>query len=269
MPLNEILEPFDYDQESLTEQIHEIVATEARQPMFYAISGSHLYGFSSDESDLDVRGFHLSRKRWDMLDGPDEQVTLGQEAPGELDVVSYELRKFGKLLDKGNFNVIELYMDAPIVYDSPNAPMGRLVEKTRDKLPLDLPVHYRGMAKQNYHKYLERKDSDSYKPIAKKYLYVLRGLLAARYVVEENDITADIKELATMHDDAPEIVGELIDWKSRYGDTKIPMKLESESGKLARELLNKDPYLEDTEYNSEAWRSNIDEWMRTVRGLGA
>ncbi|MGH3861389.1 DNA polymerase beta superfamily protein [Actinokineospora sp.] len=37
----------------------EVVAAETHPPVFATVSGAHLYGFPSADSDIDLRGVHL------------------------------------------------------------------------------------------------------------------------------------------------------------------------------------------------------------------
>ena len=84
-------------------------------PVFYAVTGSHMYGFPSEDSDIDVRGFHVvDDAEYLKLESPQEQYTINQdgttdglEAYADLDFVSYELKKFTSLLYAANFNALE------------------------------------------------------------------------------------------------------------------------------------------------------------------
>jgi len=51
----------EYSAEEIRDFIEQAVARKGteNQPRFYAITGSHIYGFDSADSDIDVRGLHL------------------------------------------------------------------------------------------------------------------------------------------------------------------------------------------------------------------
>jgi len=258
----DILTQFGYTDESIQQEIDDLIGDE-NKPLFYAVSGSYLYGFPSAESDLDIRGFHLSDKDYNMLEEPEGTIHVGQEGgAGEADIVSYELRKYGRLLDKGNYNVIELLFNAPTVYKSEDAGVRYLRQRMREFLPMDMAKHYRGMAKQNYYKYLNS-ERESYKPNAKKFLYVLRGLLAARYVSQEADVEANVIRLSAKHEDAEEIVDELVEWKARHGIKPIPNHLAVTAHQIIGEMIHGDEF--DNEYDVIGWRNTIDDWMGKVR----
>ena len=114
-----------YSDEEIREFIEDAVARKGTQnrPRFYAITGSHIYGFESAESDIDVRGLHVvPPAEYAYLNTPANEVTInmdgttdGFEEYAEVDLRSYELKQFGVLLAKANYNVLELVFGAPTV----------------------------------------------------------------------------------------------------------------------------------------------------------
>jgi uncharacterized protein len=94
---------------NLDPRLKSIVASQPYPLLFATISGAHLYGFPSADSDYDLRGAHVL---------PLEQV-LGLEVRDEtlqdsrvihdleMDIVSHDARKFFKLLLKKNGYVLE------------------------------------------------------------------------------------------------------------------------------------------------------------------
>jgi hypothetical protein len=83
-------------------------AGEARRlpyPLAFAtVSGAHLYGFASADSDLDLRAAHLLpvEELAGLRLGPEAAQHTGYRDGVELDVVSHDLRKFAKLLASPN-----------------------------------------------------------------------------------------------------------------------------------------------------------------------
>jgi predicted nucleotidyltransferase len=82
-------------------------ATLAEQPyplLFATLSGAHLYGFASPDSDFDVRGVHvLPLREVVRLDAGRETVERTSVREGlEIDLVTHEVRKFFLLLLKKN-----------------------------------------------------------------------------------------------------------------------------------------------------------------------
>jgi predicted nucleotidyltransferase len=98
--------------------------TVAAQPyplLFATISGSHLYGFPSPDSDFDLRGAHvLPLEKVVGLDVRDETVQDSRVIEGlEMDIVSHDVRKFFGLLLKKNGYVLEQLFSPLIVHTTP------------------------------------------------------------------------------------------------------------------------------------------------------
>lgn len=62
--------------------------------LFATVSGAHLYGFPSADSDFDLRGVHLLRSDECLgLDEPEETVTLSHLRDGiEIDLVTHDAK---------------------------------------------------------------------------------------------------------------------------------------------------------------------------------
>src|SRR5688572_5687400 len=90
-------------------RLHRIVAAQPFPLLFATISGAHLYGFPSPDSDFDLRGSHiLPVNRVVGLDVSDETIEDSRVIAGlEMDIVSHDVRKFFKLLLKKNGYVLE------------------------------------------------------------------------------------------------------------------------------------------------------------------
>jgi predicted nucleotidyltransferase len=73
------------------------------------VSGAHLYGFPSPDSDWDLRGVHVLplSEIVGLKDGPDT-LTIEQKRDGfELDLVTHDVKKFFGLLLRRNGYVLE------------------------------------------------------------------------------------------------------------------------------------------------------------------
>src|ERR1043165_1764142 len=77
--------------------------------LFATVSGAHLYGFPSADSDFDLRGAHvLPLDEVVGLDVRDETVQDSRVIEGlEMDIVSHDVRKFFGLLLKKNGYVLD------------------------------------------------------------------------------------------------------------------------------------------------------------------
>lgn len=138
-------------------------------------SGSRAWGFASPDSDFDVR-FLYKRKAADYLKlNPDRDV-IEMPIDDTWDVSGWDLDKTLKLLQKSNPTLYE-WMHSPIVYCSTDfrqriAPL--LEEYFSEEKML---YHYLNTAKRHRQAYLT---GATVRP--KKYFYVLRPLLACRWL---------------------------------------------------------------------------------------
>jgi uncharacterized protein len=147
--------------------------------VLYAIeSGSRAWGFASSNSDYDVRFIYAHRADWYLsVDLEDKRDVIEYPIVDEIDINGWDVRKALKLFWKSNPAFIE-WLQSPIVYidDSLFAPQARALMK--DVYSYEKGIyHYRHMAKTNYREYLK----GELVPL-KKYFYVLRPLLAIRWL---------------------------------------------------------------------------------------
>lgn len=85
--------------------------------LFATVSGAHLYGFASVDSDLDLRAAHLlpAAEVVGLHSGPDTLQHTGVRDGVELDVVSHDLLKFAMLLTGRNGYVLEQLLSPLVV----------------------------------------------------------------------------------------------------------------------------------------------------------
>src|SRR4051812_22948144 len=89
--------------------------------LFVTISGAHLYGFPSNDSDYDVRGSHILPARDVLgLDPGRETVEVSEVRDGlEIDLVTHDVKKFFNLLLRKNGYVLEQLYSPLVVKTSP------------------------------------------------------------------------------------------------------------------------------------------------------
>src|SRR4026208_961793 len=90
-------------------RLHRIVAAQPYPLLFATISGAHLYGFPSPDSDYDLRGVHILPARESVgLDPGRETIEISEVRDGlEIDLVTHDAKKFFLLLLKKNGYVLE------------------------------------------------------------------------------------------------------------------------------------------------------------------
>jgi uncharacterized protein len=158
--------------------LHDIEARHQVKVLFACESGSRGWGFASPDSDYDVRFVYVNRLDWYLTVEPGRDV-IEQPISGELDVNGWDLRKALKLLRASNPVLLE-WLRSPIQYLQDERFAPRLRQLAEQHLSFDRAYHhYVSMAQKNCREHLFG-EVVRYK----KYLYVLRPLLAARWIRE-------------------------------------------------------------------------------------
>lgn len=146
--------------------------------LFACESGSRGWGFASPDSDYDVRFVYVNQLPWYLTVEPGRDV-IEQPISGELDINGWDLRKTLQLLRESNPTLLE-WLRSPIVYQQESAWVARLRALAEETFsPVRGYHHYVSMAKKNLREHLYGEHVRY-----KKYLYVLRPLLAARWIRE-------------------------------------------------------------------------------------
>ena len=141
-------------------------------------SGSRAWGFASSNSDYDVRFIYCRRTPWYLtVDLETRRDVLEYGIVDDIDLNGWDLRKALRLLRKSNPTIVE-WLQSPVEYLSRGSFRSTALELLDQVYFPDKGIyHYRSMAKTNYRGYLQAEQV----PL-KKYFYVLRPLLAARWV---------------------------------------------------------------------------------------
>ncbi|MGA5101491.1 nucleotidyltransferase domain-containing protein [Streptomyces lavendulocolor] len=179
-----------------------VVAGQPDRLLFATVSGAHLYGFPSRDSDVDVRGVHLLPV--DALIGlrePEETRSRMWERDGvEMDLVTHDLRKFVRLMLRRNGYVLEQLL-SPLVAHTTDA-HGELAALAPGVLTTHHAHHYRGFAATQWRLF---EKSGELKPL----LYTFRVLLTGIHLMRTGEVVAHLPTLLGSVP-APEYVAELI-----------------------------------------------------------
>src|SRR3972149_4921698 len=114
--------------------------------LFATVSGAHLYGFASPDSDFDLRGaFVLPIHSVIGLIKPDETVTHSLEESGRtIDLVSHDIGKFLRMMLNKNGYVLEQLYSPLIVLGGSD--FEELRELGKGCITRHLYHHYRGFS---------------------------------------------------------------------------------------------------------------------------
>ena len=160
----------------ILEKLNEIEQRENIRILHAVESGSRAWGFPSPDSDYDVRFIYVRRpefyvkleKTRDVIELPINDM---------LDINGWDLNKTLRLLHSSNPTLFE-WMSSPVVYRQTDF-MDRLSSLLDRYFCCKSGLHhYLSMAEGNYREYLKGEQVR-----AKKYFYVLRPILACKWIL--------------------------------------------------------------------------------------
>lgn len=171
-------------------RLQRIVAAQPYPLLFATISGAHLYGFPSPDSDFDLRGAHvLPLEKVIGLDVRDETLEDSRVIEGlEMDIVSHDVRKFFGLLLKKNGYVLEQLFSPLIVHTTPEH--AELKTIAHGCITKHHSHHYFGFAETQWKLFL-KESPRRVKPL----LYVYRVLLTGIHLMRTGEIEANLVTL--------------------------------------------------------------------------
>lgn len=172
------------------ERLRGVVSHQPYPLLFATISGAHLYGFPSPDSDYDLRGCHILPVREVIgLDSGRETIETSSKDGGfELDLVTHDMRKFLGLLLKKNGYVLEQLYSPLIVHTTPEHEELKAV--ARGCVTRYHSHHYFGFAETQW-KLFEKERPRRVKPL----LYVYRVLLTGIHLMRTGEIEANLARL--------------------------------------------------------------------------
>jgi uncharacterized protein len=188
------------------ERLRGVVTSHPYPLIFATISGAHLYGFPSPDSDYDLRGCHVlpAREVVGLDPGRETIETATKDADFELDLVTHDARKFFGLLLKKNGYVLEQVYSPLIAHTTPEHE--ELKEIAKSCVTKHHSHHYFGFAETQWNLF-EREQPRRVKPL----LYVYRVLLTGIHLMRTAEIEANLLRLNT--DARLSHVADLIDRK--------------------------------------------------------
>lgn len=197
-------------------RLRELEARHDVTVLYACESGSRGWGFASPDSDYDVRFIYLNRLPWYLTVLPGRDV-IEQPISAELDISGWDLRKALGLLLQSNPVLVE-WLRSPIVYHEEAAAMARFrALAERGFSPVRGYHHYVAMARKNFRSHLQG-EAVRYK----KYLYVLRPLLAARWIREQGGAPpmrfAELAQASVLEPALIDEINRLLDVKMRAGE---------------------------------------------------
>jgi predicted nucleotidyltransferase len=155
------------------------------------VTGSHDYGFSSPDSDLDLKGLFLAptRRLLGLHRPGDSFDRLTDFAGTECDLTLTEAGKGLQLLVAGNGNLLERLLSKFQLYPGPE--LLALQELARGAVSRRFARHYQG-----FFRGMCREHERAERPRAKSLLYAYRVALTGIHLLRTGELIADLRELA-------------------------------------------------------------------------
>lgn len=171
-------------------RLHRHVAEHPYPLLFVTISGAHLYGFPSPDSDFDMRGIHLLplEQVVGMTEGDETVEKSGIYDGLEIDLVTHDAKKFCTLLLRKNGYVLEQLLSPLVVQTTPEH--DELKSLAPGCITRHHAHHYFGFAETQW-KLFQKADPPHVKPL----LYVYRVLLTGIHLMRSGTVEANLVHL--------------------------------------------------------------------------
>ena len=203
-------------------KIREIEICENIHILHAVESGSRAWGFASPDSDYDVRFIYIrDREYYLRLDKTRDVIEW--QLDETLDINGWDLQKALRLLHKSNPTLFE-WASSPIVYHTTQK--WQTISASFPDYFLSSPGlhHYLSMAEGDYREYLR---GDTVR--AKKYLFVLRPILACKWILDKHTpppmLFADLV-VAEADADLAQEIEQLLEIKATVPETEEIPKIE-------------------------------------------
>lgn len=172
------------------DELRAIAAAHAYPLLFATVSGAHLYGFPSPDSDFDLRGVHLlpPAELLGLTSGPETIEASRAEHGLELDLVTHDAGKFFGLMLTRNGYVLEQLFSPLVVHAMPQHDELKRLGQTC--ITRHHAHHYLGFAAGQW-KLLNKEAPRRVKPL----LYVYRVLLTGIHLMQTGRIEANLLHL--------------------------------------------------------------------------
>jgi len=158
--------------------------------LFVTISGAHLYGFASEDSDYDLRGVHVLpvREVVGLITGQETFERSFDHDGWEIDLVTHDAKKFFLLLLKKNGYVLEQLFSPLVIHTTPeHQELKRIAAQC---ITRHHSHHYLGFSETQW-KLFEKENPRRIKPL----LYVYRVLLTGVWLMRTGRVEANLKTL--------------------------------------------------------------------------
>lgn len=231
--------------EIIVEKLNEIEEKENVKILFAVESGSRAWGFPSKDSDYDVRFVYIRPIEW-YLSIEQKRDVLEYPINDLLDISGWDIRKALHLFRKSNPPLME-WLRSPILYSEQFSFLKKLKELSNEYfLPKASIYHYLHMANGNYREYLKGSEVK-----IKKYFYVLRPILACRWLETNKTMPPmEFEKLLETQVKEPELYSEihkLLKRKKAGEELDIESRIDIINNFLEEQIKHFQEYVKDVE----------------------
>ena len=231
--------------------------------ILYAVeSGSRAWGFESKDSDWDVRFIYVHHPDW-YLSIDEKKDSMEVMLPNDLDFAGWELRKTLKLFRKSNPPLLE-WLRSPLIYLEQFSTIEQLRSLSSQFFnSKSCTYHYLHMAEGNYRDYLQ---SDQVR--VKKYFYVLRPVLACKWIESNNSMPPmEFAELLTTQvadEKLKHEINKLLERKMNGEELDIETRIRIINNFLEQEIKHFNEVVTNYEINIKPNTVILDKLFRTT-----
>ncbi len=227
-------------------------------PLFVTVSGAHLYGFPSADSDVDLRGCHkLPLAEVVGLDMPRETIEPEFDMAGtEVELVSHDVGKYLRLLVRNNGYVLEQIFSPIVVLEQ--AFLDELRPIARRCITRHHYHHYRGFY-GTQRKLIEKEEPKRAKPV----LYAYRVLMTGIHLLRTGEVEANLLRLNEHFRFG--FLDELVAQKQTGEQVAVDLDWEFHAARLVELEGQLDRAFEETKLPEERDRDAVNELLVRVR----
>lgn len=204
-------------QQIIQEKIREIEKQEQVKIIYAVESGSRAWGFASPDSDYDVRFIYVRQPDF-YLKLEKTRDVIEWQLDETLDINGWDLQKALRLLKASNPTLFE-WANSPIVYGYTEAWNVLKPVLNHYFSPRAGFHHYLNTAISNYRSYLKGEMVH-----LKKYFYVIRPLLACKWILDKNSpppVLFHALAEAELEPELKPVIDELLDMKINSPEVKL------------------------------------------------
>ncbi|CAN7263548.1 nucleotidyltransferase domain-containing protein [Rossellomorea sp. LjRoot5] len=234
--------------EHIVDVINQIEIDHFVKILFACESGSRAWGFPSKDSDYDVRFLYIHKPDWYL--SIDQKRDVIEVLAGDsvslpidplLDMSGWELTKALRLFRKSNPPLLE-WLQSNIVYYHSYSTIDQMRELEQKIFsPVSCMHHYLSMAKGNFRDYVQGKEVR-----VKKYLNVLRPLLAAKWIEKYDSIPPiefqELVEELVAAGEWKDSIANLLERKRAGEDIFVETRIDTINESLYKEIEHLEAY---------------------------